>query len=793
MSLIINEDIGEIIQFGYEVVKELGRGSFGVVYLGIKQGEEFAIKTLKKEQIQRSEKLTELFNSEKQLLNTIKSNHIIKLLDFFETDKNYFLVMEYCNGGTLEKYIQQKKFISEKEAKGYLIQLLSGFKDLHSHLVIHRDIKLENIMRHFPNGFSGNDAYDNKSVILKIADLGLAKEMKDQMIAHTYAGTVPTMAPEILKQKSYGFEVDVYSFGVILYYMVQGKFPFYENNDRQLLNKIKQQNIQFSDDKPVSLEFQDLIKSMLKYNKKQRITWSGIINHQTMQPENQLNVSQRFDKSQNEEISSSKVGFEKISDLYEVQNKLPQYQCKQRVVPKTQNNFVNNFLAVDTENSNKLVIVKQVISEYYTLREYNQSADQIIQVFKIIQKINQKNVLKINLFTMSKNKFYIVSEYLKYGNLFEMNSTNKKFYQQEILILLINILNSLRWLHENGIMHRNINLKSIYIAELHQSINVITQYKLGGFKNCYKFQPRSSCTQSKYKSINFYTAPEILSEKIYTDTADIYSLGVVLHELVYGFVPYVGNTKQELLENIYNKQKNHDIEVQGYTKELLELIEKMIIPDAKQRIGFEQLWGSDLIINYLNKNKELAVDMQAFYQQQSQKYQFQVSKFVSESSFQSVLQSKFEFSQEKISLPQTPQINYFKRFKFKYNKYAQLFADKDSNIPDDIKCSEDSTYYIRAINNQQKNIEEFLKKQQNKNQINLHEEEQKFMQFNENIKILIEKAKKSLDFELCIYYTQVKQELALKKSDFDQAKDPNIKIKILKELNKNYEKINIQS
>ncbi|EAS07778.1 Serine/Threonine kinase domain protein (macronuclear) [Tetrahymena thermophila SB210] len=793
MNLMVNEDIIEITQFGYEVIKELGRGSFGVVYLGIKQGEELAIKTIKKDKIQRSQKLTELLDSEKQLLSTIKSNHITKLFEFFETDKNCFLAMEYCNGGTLEKYIQQKKLISEKEAKGYLIQLLSGFKDLHSHLVIHRDIKLENIMRHFPNGQTGNDTYDNKNVVLKIADLGLAKEMKDEMIAHTYAGTVLTMAPEILKQKSYGFEVDVYSLGVILYYMVQGKYPFYENNDTKLLQKIKEQNIQFKDENPVSLEFQDLIKQMLKYNKKQRITWSGIINHKAIQPENQLTVSQRFDKCQNEEISSSKVGFEKISDLYEIQNKLPQYQCKQKLIPITQNNFVNNYLAIDTDNSNKLVIVKQVISDYYTLKEYNQTADQIKQVFKIIQKINQENILKINLITMSKNKFYIVSEYLKYGNLQTINSTNKKFLQQEILLLLINILISLKWLHENGIIHRNINLKSIYIAKLNESINFITQFKLGGFKNCYKFEQRSSYAKSKYKGMNFYTAPEILSDKIYTQTVDIYSLGVVLHELVYGYVPYIGNTKQELIDNIYNQRKNHDTEVEGFSKELLELIEKMIIPDPKQRINFEQLWSQDLIIKYLNKKKDIALDIQNFYQQQSSKYQFQVSKYVSESSFQSLLQSKFEFSQEKICLSNAPEINYFKRFKFKYNKYAQLFIDKDSNFPDDLKINENSTYCIKAINSQQKNIEEFLEKQQKKNQINLYEEDLKFIQFNDNIKILIEKAKQSLNFELCIYYSQVKQELALKKSEFDQTKDINIKMQILKELNTNYEKINIKS
>ncbi|KAL4445560.1 hypothetical protein ABPG74_004634 [Tetrahymena malaccensis] len=701
--------------------------------------------------------------------------------------------MEYCNGGTLEKYIQQKKFISEKEAKGYLIQLLSGFKDLHSHMVIHRDIKLENIMRHYPNGQTGNIGLDNQNVVLKIADLGLAKEMKDQMIAYTYAGTVLTMAPEVLKQKSYGFEVDVYSLGVILYQMVQGGYPFYENSDKKLLNKIKEQNIKFSDDKPVSLEFQDLIKQMLKYKKKQRITWSGIINHQSIQPENQRTVSQRFDKSQSEEISSSKVGFEKISDLYEIQNKLPQYQCKQKLVPRTQNNFVSNFIALDVENSNKLVLVKQVISDYYTLKEYNQSADQIKEIFKIIQKINQKNILKIILFTTSQNKFYIVSEYLKYGNLFEINSTDKKFYQSEILLLLINILTSLRWLHENGIMHRNINLKSIYISELNQTINVVTQYKLGGFKNCYKFCTRSSFAQSKYKGINFYTAPEILSEKIYTQTVDIYSLGVVLYQLIYGCVPYVGNSKQELLDNINNKQKAHDIEVEGYSKQLLELIENMILPDPKQRINFEQLWSSDLIVDYLNKNKELAVDMQTFYQQQAQKHQFQVSKFISESSFQSLLQSKFEFPAEKMCIPNAPEINYFKSFKFKYNKYAQLFSDKDSNIPDDIKCCENSTYYMRTVNNQQKKIEEFLQKQLKKNQINLNEEDLKFMQFNENIKILIEKAKKSLNFELCIYYSQIKQELALSKSEFDQTKDHNTRIQILKKLHRNYEKINIQS
>jgi serine/threonine-protein kinase ULK/ATG1 len=150
------------------------------------------------------------------------------MYEFFETPEYHYLVMEYCKYGDLHDYIKQKpnSTLTEEEAVEFLMQILNGFKGLHEILVIHRDIKLRNIL------VAENDK-------IKIADFGLSK-ISEEGVATTIVGTPYTKAPEVFSGKKYDNRADIWSLGVIFYQMLfRLSYPYTAKNEKTLFDNIK--------------------------------------------------------------------------------------------------------------------------------------------------------------------------------------------------------------------------------------------------------------------------------------------------------------------------------------------------------------------------------------------------------------------------------------------------------------------------------------------------------------------------------------------------------------------------
>ncbi|CAD8152802.1 unnamed protein product [Paramecium pentaurelia] len=190
------------------------------------------------------------------------------LFEVFETKKQIYIIMEYVEGGDLMKWTKEKP-ISEGQAKNLFGQLILALQILQSHNILHRDIKLDNIL------LQGEQ--------IKICDFGVSRQIiKGQKILEQ-CGTPAYLAPEVISNKTgyEGFASDIWSSGVLLYILLVGKVPFKGNNMNELNHNIQNGLLNFMEMKKYNLsnDAVDLIKSILNVNPKLRITLTEILNH----------------------------------------------------------------------------------------------------------------------------------------------------------------------------------------------------------------------------------------------------------------------------------------------------------------------------------------------------------------------------------------------------------------------------------------------------------------------------------------------------------------------------------
>ncbi|CAK68897.1 unnamed protein product (macronuclear) [Paramecium tetraurelia] len=254
---------------------KLGRGAYGDVYPGQdKNGLFIAIKqiALPNKDEKEVEKALNMAKNEISVMRTIQDVNVVKFVDMVRTQNNLYLMMEYCNGGSLDKYICKKcskdeRYLAEKEAKIIMKQIVSGYNALYQRNIVHRDLKSANILIH--------------DGVVKIADFGFSKflEKTDEQLLYTYAGSPLYMAPQILQQKQYTNKADVWSMGIIFYEILFGKLPWHAITIPDLINKIKNEELHIPQFPVVSDLMKELIKKMLQKEEADRICWKDVQNH----------------------------------------------------------------------------------------------------------------------------------------------------------------------------------------------------------------------------------------------------------------------------------------------------------------------------------------------------------------------------------------------------------------------------------------------------------------------------------------------------------------------------------
>lgn len=258
----------------YDFVSLLGRGCYGEVYKAVhnQTHREVAVKIVAKSKLASQQKLIDLFQTEVKVMRDITHPNILKCYDLLESSNNYYMILFYCNGGSLEDMIKRKGRLTEEEALFILKQILNGFAELSRRNIMHRDIKTANIFLH--------------DDLVVIGDFGFAKDGVE--LASTKLGSPLNMAPEILMATGnvrYTSKCDIWSIGIVFYTMLFGKIPW----DVWDVDSLKGKIVSFSGSNlpfhasyacTISEDTKHLLRRMLEPAHQKRIDWGNLFDHQ---------------------------------------------------------------------------------------------------------------------------------------------------------------------------------------------------------------------------------------------------------------------------------------------------------------------------------------------------------------------------------------------------------------------------------------------------------------------------------------------------------------------------------
>ncbi|XP_031780847.1 calcium/calmodulin-dependent protein kinase type II alpha chain isoform X3 [Nasonia vitripennis] len=256
----------------YDLKEELGKGAFSVVRRCVQKSTnlEFAAKIINTKKL--SSRDFQKLEREARICRKLQHPNIVRLHDSIQEENFHYLVFDLVTGGELFEDIVAREFYSEADASHCIQQILESVHHCHHNGVVHRDLKPENLLL----------ASKAKGAAVKLADFGLAIEVQgDTQAWYGFAGTPGYLSPEVLKKEPYGKPVDIWACGVILYILLVGYPPFWDEDQHRLYAQIKSGSYDYPTPEwdTVTPEAKNLINQMLTVNPSKRITASEALKH----------------------------------------------------------------------------------------------------------------------------------------------------------------------------------------------------------------------------------------------------------------------------------------------------------------------------------------------------------------------------------------------------------------------------------------------------------------------------------------------------------------------------------
>lgn len=564
-----------LIKEKYKIIKEIGNGSFGKVFLveNVQNNEFYALKRLKREEIIKSNYLYSAYWKELEVMKECECENSVRLIENFVTNQNLNIVMELCDED-LEKWIDKYKGnVSENIIKSILIELNNTFKLMSEKNIVHRDLKLKNIMIKYNKN---KEFYDNNlNFKPKLIDFGFSKILDESDITKTMLGTPATMAPEIIRHLPYTCKCDIWSLGIIIYQMLFKQHPFRGRNENEILKVILscQGNFKIPDNLSISDTLNDLLRKMLIIDPNKRISWEEYLSHDFFLQESDKEM-EKFEKT----YSSAR----KLSDV---------------------NNGFYNLNKAKNKQTGEYVYIKEYDKEYIN------SDSNIKRQFEIEVELTKVLSGKSDIFMKyidfydTKKTYILIVEYFD-GRLLDNFLKNKKSISIETINEIIRQLSiSFQIINEvypfdTLTKMRIITSKSLWMKTYQDDQNFILKIFDYGIGTFYSDQ--------KYNSLYTLNIPfPIENTSSSQSKVLILSFGLLLYRILFDEYLFQPKPNDDIYKLTKEKaERGEKIKITKQIPKLLKsLLEKCIHLNIEKRYSLNDFLKDEYIKSIVNKEK----------------------------------------------------------------------------------------------------------------------------------------------------------------------------------------------
>ncbi|CAJ1965565.1 unnamed protein product [Cylindrotheca closterium] len=546
---------------------EVGRGSFGVVHKVRKKHtrREYACKTLKK----NDKTPVHMLQREIQCMRNLHHPHILELFDVFEESSYIHIVSELCMGGELYERIGSGDWnATEKESAKLLLNILSAIAYLHENGVVHRDLKASNFL------FATKSTNTN----VKIIDFGLARKLpltesaNGTIVDHrltTKVGTAYYVAPEVLLQDSYDSKCDIWSIGVIAFLVLsRGKLPYCGQDEKQTLAMVKDQKLHCTYE-PAEIwdeldkSAKDFCQALMQRDPAVRPTAKEALGLHWIQKQNQSMMMSsrsamehffRFDWSKPQERAPrGPVGDKDDADANE------------RYIANAKYCNIQSSYTIQMELGRGSFGIVRKVRKKHTRREYacktirknDKTPIHMLQrEIESMQGLHHRHIIELQNVFEEPHFVHIVSELCRADELYErIGSGDWNATEPESAQLLQNILSAVAYMHEHGVVHRDLKASNFVFASKTTNTDIkIIDFGLAR-KLPLKEGPADSPTYDTLEQIlttkvgtPYYVAPEVLLQDRYNSKCDVWSVGVIAYlVLSRGKLPHCGDNEADTI------------------------------------------------------------------------------------------------------------------------------------------------------------------------------------------------------------------------------------------------------
>eukprot|EP00555_Chaetoceros_dichaeta_P003563 CAMPEP_0198251994 /NCGR_PEP_ID=MMETSP1447-20131203/2635_1 /TAXON_ID=420782 /ORGANISM="Chaetoceros dichaeta, Strain CCMP1751" /LENGTH=688 /DNA_ID=CAMNT_0043937135 /DNA_START=14 /DNA_END=2080 /DNA_ORIENTATION=- len=618
----------------YELGRKIGKGCFGSVHIARnRKRDEFAAKVIDRSQLKGEDHLV-LY--EAHVLRKLSSHpNIISLVDFFVSPEFYHVILELARGGDLFDKLAKRNSYTERDARYLAKDILTAISYIHSKDFVHRDLKPENLLLE-------DDADD--AIGVKVADFGFAKNLSDAPTPAglvTRCGTPAYVAPELIRGIPYGKSVDVWGCGVILFLLLGGKQPFRGKEQQDIYRKIIAGDFTFHTKcwDPISIEAKQLITRMLAVDPKLRIT-----------ADDALNSSWMAINDENESISLAHLDFA-IEGLRKVNAKrrfkaaaiattlarrLPTWDPSRvsftsedtaDAIPGDTMNCISNkksvrnssqgsktldkgnigqefddiyFLQSELKNGNLSTVWKgekkssgEIVAIKVIARKNSIKNDaDVLSEVAILHSLRHKYVVKLHNYFEEPSRFLMIMEFMSGGDVINRVRENSSYTEKDTRELSKSLLTAIAYIHSCDVAHRDIKPENLLLETRRSNCRI----KVADFGFARRVHaPLSLTTRCGTPT---YVAPEILKNHPHDESADMWSVGVIMYLLLVGYPPFKENKQQELFQKIrlgyYEFQPDDWKDISEQAK---DMIQSLLVVDPAHRYSAEKSLQHEWISN----------------------------------------------------------------------------------------------------------------------------------------------------------------------------------------------------